>query len=145
LQRQLIAAPAAAVAFLQERLRSPPLTAADLEQMAQWLTDLDSDQFDVRDGAYRGLAKWGVLAEPMLRTALQGNIGLETRRRINQLLAQIERGILTPDEPRAARAVEVLERIASAEARKLLETLARGTPGAVLTRAAGAALARLRR
>jgi hypothetical protein len=45
---------------------------------------------------------------------------------------------------RNLRAVAVLEHIASAEARKLLDTLATGAPEARLTQEAKASLARLR-
>ena len=44
---------------------------------------------------------------------------------------------------RGLRAIEVLEAIGTAEARTILQELAKGTPGAKLTREAAAALARL--
>ena len=50
--------------------------------------------------------------------------------------------ILKGDRLRAYRAVEVLERIGTPEARRLLSTYARGAPGALLTTAAEAALKR---
>jgi hypothetical protein len=50
--------------------------------------------------------------------------------------------ILKGDRLRAYRAVEVLERIGTREARRLLATYANGAPGALLTTAAEAALKR---
>jgi hypothetical protein len=46
---------------------------------------------------------------------------------------------------RQLRAVELLESLGSAEARQVLETLAKGAPGARLTKEARAALDRLNR
>jgi hypothetical protein len=51
----------------------------------------------------------------------------------------------SPETVRLVRAVEVLEHIGTAEARELLELLARGTPEARITREAKAALTRLQR
>jgi hypothetical protein len=54
-------------------------------------------------------------------------------------------GRLTGEELRRVRAVEVLEAVGTAEARDLLGVLAKGAPGAALTREARESLGRLER
>jgi hypothetical protein len=50
--------------------------------------------------------------------------------------------VRAPELRRQVRAVEVLERVGGADARRVLEALARGAPEARLTQEAKAALAR---
>jgi len=84
-----------------------------------------------------------VAAVPALREALAGNLTLEARRRVEALLAHASP---TVSEPlRALRGVRILEQIATAEARRVLQTLARNDPETALAREARAALARLDR
>jgi hypothetical protein len=64
---------------------------------------------------------------------------LEVHQRIERLLARIK-----PETWRDLRAVEVLERIGSPEAKQVLESLAKGAEGARLTREAKASLERLK-
>jgi RNA polymerase sigma factor (sigma-70 family) len=59
------------------------------QKVDQWLQDLDSDQFDVREAAYEELRKLGNDAKPALRGALQPSIALERRRRIESLLDRL--------------------------------------------------------
>ena len=59
------------------------------------------------------------------------------------LLDRLERGPLSPETLRALRAVEVLERLGTPEAKRCLEGLAKGVPAAPQTREARAALGRL--
>jgi hypothetical protein len=86
------------------------------------------------------LRNLGELAEATLRQKLQGNLTLEMRRRVEQLLQKEE---ATPDRVREMRAIEVLEHIGTAEAKDLLQKLATGTPEARLTQEARASLERL--
>jgi len=81
--------------------------------------------------------------EPRLRRAMDKGASLELRRRLQAIL-ETPRSLVPPAETvRRLRAVAVLERISTTEARALLRELAKGEPGDRLTRAAVAALARL--
>jgi WD40 repeat protein len=136
---RLVKARDSAVAFLSQHLR--PVSSTDPDQLASLVKDLDSDRFAVRGRAYRELEKLGELAEAPLRKALEGAPSLEGRRRIEGLLERL--GVVPPEQLGAIRAVEVLEQIGSAEARKLLGLLGRGDTKARLTREAKASLQRL--
>jgi RNA polymerase sigma factor (sigma-70 family) len=139
--RKLVASPIEAVADLKNRL--PPACAPKAERMAMLIADLDSETFAVRDAAMKELTKLGDAATPALRDALDKAPSAEVRRRIEGLLAKLER-LGTSGEPlRQARAVEVLEHIGTAEARRLLAKLADGASGAWLTSEAKASLDRI--
>src|SRR5262245_40148585 len=74
-------------------------------------------QLAPRDAAMKELSKIVETAEPVLRQALEASPSPEARRRIEQLLAKLD-GYGTTGEPlRQARAIEVLEHIATPEAR----------------------------
>lgn len=133
----LAADPAASVTFLRGQLRP---AAADT--VTALLADLDSDAFARREEATKALRRLGSVAEPALRKAAQDGPSLEVRRRAGRLLDELERQELSPEELRAVRAVEALERCGPA-ARGLLEALGRGADGARLTLEAKAAVARL--
>jgi RNA polymerase sigma factor (sigma-70 family) len=137
------AAPRQAVPWLEARLK--PVAPPDSRRIARLITHLDSDAFDVRTRAAKELEKLGDLAGPALRKALAARPSPEVGRHIEGLLrgATASRA-LSAEELRALRAVEVLERAATAEARALLATLSKGADEARLTREARAALQRLR-
>jgi WD40 repeat protein len=140
----LLATPGPTVALLVARLRPAP--AIDERRVARLMDDLDNPAFQRRESAARELEALGERAEPGLRQALAGRPGLEARRRLERLLGRIQRERLAPsgEALRAVRGVEVLERLGTPEARRALEALARGAPGARLTEEARAALGRLR-
>jgi RNA polymerase sigma factor (sigma-70 family) len=139
----LVAAARDAVPFLGEKLR--PASPADPDQVRQLLADLHSDRFPVRAKAERELARLEELAEPALRKELTKRPPVEVRRRVEKLLEPLEKALLTGERLRAERALEVLEHVGGAAARRLLRELAGGAPEARLTREAGAALERLSR
>jgi WD40 repeat protein len=132
-----------AVAFLRDQLK--PAARPDPQRLRQLVSDLDSDDFAVRDSATKALEKLDGLASAALTAALKPSIPLEAKRRIEALLDRLDRPAQTPEERLAARAVEALETIGSAEARRLLQEYAKGAPGARLTRLAGEAERRLDR
>jgi hypothetical protein len=135
----LRAGPWQAVPLLERHLQ--PVPRADARQIADVLRNLDSDQFPLRDQAAKQLERMGEAAEPALRRVLAGEASEEVRRRVARLLDRLE----GPNELRRGRALDVLESIGDAEARRLLTRLAQGAPQARLTREAQAALERLGR
>lgn len=143
-QRDLIASPAESTAFLREHLRPAEASPVNMAKINALVADLDNESFEQCDEASRELVRFGTAAEPALRKARAGAVSLEMRRRIDDLLARLERRALTKEELQATRAVEVLERIAMPEARELLQSLARGSPDAVSTVEANAALGRMK-
>jgi WD40 repeat protein len=139
-QRTLVAFPEASVPLLRGRLR--PIHAADPKQMARLVADLDSDHFAARDRALRGLEALREAAAPGMEVALHGRLSLEARRKVERLLARL-RDRKSPRQLRQVRAVEALEHVGTAEARRLLAALAGGLPQARLTQEAKESLRRL--
>jgi HEAT repeat protein len=115
--------------------------------LAGLLAELDDERFKVRERATRALEKLAETAEPPLKKALAGDPSPEARRRIEGVLDKLKKDRLNPpaDRTRLVRAVEVLELIGSAEARQVLNALARGAPEAQITLEAKTALERLSR
>jgi hypothetical protein len=139
----MIQAPHLAVPFLKERVK--PVPRPDPKRIEQCLADLDSGNFKTREKAMQELEGLGDMALPALDKKLaEKTLSVEARRRM-ETLAQRPRTVLTGEELRSLRAVEVLEGIGTPEARAVLGNLARGGEGAVLTEQARRALARLER
>jgi RNA polymerase sigma factor (sigma-70 family) len=139
----LCADPAQAVALLRERL--VPVKSPDSKEVARWIADLSSDNFKERQLAASNLERLGELAGPALREALAAKPPLEAQQRITMLLAKLKPADLPPEALRAVRGVQILEMIATPEARKALAVLAGGAVGARLTQEAQASLERLMR
>jgi hypothetical protein len=80
-----------------------------------------------------------------MRKALQGRASAEVRRRLEPLIEKQKREAGNPsaNHLRVLRAVEILELVATPDAKKLLETLAAGAPEARLTQEAKASMGRL--
>src|SRR5581483_5218580 len=133
--------PAAAVERFRREL--PPAAAPDPAAVAALVARLDSDDFAARDAAEAKLAELGELAADALRPAAERSASAEQRARARQLLDRIGVVAADPRRLRAVRAVEVVERVGSADARRLLAAWAGGAEGALLTREARAALDRL--
>jgi hypothetical protein len=139
----LAAADEPAVAFLKEKLQ-PEQPAGD--QVRELLGKLDSDKYAVREAAFRDLKKLGPVAEGELRrAAADKKTSPEVRKRLQKLIDSWEKRPASAEELRQLRAIQVLERIASADARAVLARVAEGAPGAWLTQQAQLALQRLER
>lgn len=139
----LAASPQQSVPWLREHLR--PAVAPEAKRIETSLADLDADTFETRERAARELTKLGGVVRPALEKALEGKPAPEQRRRIEALLESLAPGGSLPsaEDLRQIRAVEALEKAATPEARRLLEELAGGAPGALRTMEARAALKRL--
>jgi len=135
----LRASPRPALALLGGRLK--PVPRADPRRLTEALRNLDSDRFAVREQATKELESLGQAAEAALRQTLAATPSAEVRRRVAVLLDRVE-GV---NRLRQSRALEVLESIGDAESRRVLATLAQGTPQAALTQEARVALDRLGR
>jgi hypothetical protein len=139
----LVHRPTEALPFLRTQLRPVPLL--DGEHVQRCIADLDSDQFDVRRRAREELKRLGELAGPALRATLRNKPSLEVRRTIEPLLERVEQEVYSDELLRTVRAIAVLERIGSTEARRLLDKLAGGAAEARVTQLARASLHRLDR
>jgi WD40 repeat protein len=140
---EMTAADRLAVPFLAGRLK--PVAPVEAERQARLIGDLDSDQFAVRRQAEKELEQLGELVEPALRRALAGKPSPEVRRLLEALLADVSARTWSPEQLRVLRAMEVLEHVATAEARRVLQSVAEGAPQARLTQEAKASLERLSR
>src|SRR5262249_24296547 len=119
--RHLAEGPQQTVPFLRERLRPVPKT--DSARIAQLIGQLNSDQFPERKKAVEELDRLAEAAEPALRKALEGQPSEEMRRQITMLLEKLQGSVPPPTQLQALRAVEVLERIGTPEAKEVLKSL----------------------
>lgn len=113
--------PGTALALLKTRFQPPP---PPMDSVPALLKDLDSDDFVTRERADRRLRAQGARAEPDLRRALVGASSVDLKRRIEDLLDALTRVVwrlpLSGETLRGVRAIEVLERVGTPDARALL-------------------------
>jgi hypothetical protein len=129
--------------FLEERLRPAPLCTA--EQVGRWITDLDSDEFAIREAAERALlAVTEKTAAALERKLKEPDCPLEVRRRGERILEQAKGSSLVAGEVgRMLWVIELLERWNTDEAKRLLRKLASGAPDVWITLEAQDSLKRL--
>jgi hypothetical protein len=143
--RRLAALGEPAVLFLKDRAGKDP--APESAEIARLIAELDHEAFDVREKAVAGLRKFGALAGPALRKALEQGPSAEARGRIRMILADMKGAPRIPPggSLRRERALLVLEWIGTDGARALLEKAASAAPTDREKREAKAALTRLDR
>jgi HEAT repeat protein len=140
---RLAARPSESVPYL--RLHLTVLADADLKRAEALVVDLDNDKFHVRERAAKDLEKLGEAAAPVLKRALSSS-SAEVRDAAERLLGKIGDGedpVKSPDARRSVRAIEVFERIGTADATALLKDLRQRGGTLILHRDADAALGRL--
>jgi WD40 repeat protein len=140
---KLQAAPEVAVALLKKHIQPAKAVGATADDIGKLIEQMNDKKFAVRNKAQKALEELGELVAEPLRKALGTPTSEEQRSRIEKILQVVERKVLTADEVRVVRAVEVLEYLATPAAREVLSRLAEGAAGARQTREARAALARL--
>jgi hypothetical protein len=137
----------ATVRFLKEHVR--PVADVKPETFARLVMQLDHDDFDKREKASAELERLATLKLAALRKTLATTRSAEQKRRLELLVEHAEEQLQAelvspgPKTLREVRVVELLERLATPEARELLKTLAGGAEDARLTREAQASLKRL--
>lgn len=136
--------PDTSLPLLKKRLTEPRPSGPSAADVAQWVRELDSDVYRVRDDATRELERVGTRALPPLQKALANPPSLEVKKRAQRLVSRLDPTELPPDELVALRGVQALEYIATPEARQVLEQLARGEAGERVGDEASQAIARLR-
>lgn len=141
LMRGAVQSPEASVAFLADQFKAVP--KPDSDEIAQLLADLDHPRFVVREQATLRLRDIGEVARPALEELFAKSSSAEARHRAERLLADFREQSLSAEELRLWRSLELLERIATPEAREVLDRLAEGAPEAWLTKHAQAARDRL--
>jgi WD40 repeat protein len=136
----LVADPKRALAAL-----APALAPPDAATINRLFAELGGEEFRVRERAGRAITALGEYAEPALRAAISKSESPEVRARAAVLLGTLEQsgGRLAGERIRATRAVDVLERIATPEARALLAKCASAYPNSPLAAEVNSALARL--
>jgi RNA polymerase sigma factor (sigma-70 family) len=139
-QGRFLAKPGKAIEWFAERLT--PAARLAPSRLKALIADLDSNNFATRRRATADLRELWPQTAPALRAGVVKPTSLEARRRAENIIQEMERRV-TPDQLRALRAVEVLEWIATREARARLLALTKGAPDARLTREAVAACERL--
>jgi hypothetical protein len=133
--------PDKAVALLKEKLRPPEIP--DRKKILKLIDDLDDDAFEVREKATGELEKSLPAAAGLLREVMAKTRSLEVKVRLERLLEPADEAAVA-DRLRQRRAVQALERMKAAEARALLETLAKRAATSDLADDAAAALRRMK-
>ena len=128
------------VAWLRQRMPPP---AEPAERTVQAVALLDAGRYQVRERAQFELARLGHPGRPALLAAARTDLSPEMRRRVEILLQATRGPDLSPDGLRSARAVEVLERIGTANALALLRIWSAGPPGETLAEGSRAAVQRM--
>jgi RNA polymerase sigma factor (sigma-70 family) len=138
--RALLATPEKSVPFLDERIRAA--VRPDVARIRKLIAELDDDRFAVREAAVKGLRELAELAHPLMARTLASGPTPEARRRLKPLLTAGP--IRSVEALRLVRAVEALEHIGTAEARRVLDALARELPDTWTAAQAKPAAERLR-
>lgn len=134
----LSAAPEQTTAFLQGRLK--PILEPDAAFFPALIGELAGSVPAQRSKAAERLKLAGAKAGPALYKALQNKPSLELRREIETLLEAIGEYPIAPERLRQQRSIQILERIGTPEAQRLLQALAGAEYGPEIVRDAHGAL-----
>jgi WD40 repeat protein len=140
-QGRFLAEPGKVVEWFAARLT--PASRPDASRVKALIADLDADDFATRERATADLKEHWPVTAAALRDLAAKSSSAEARRRAKGILRVMEKAVTPPGQLRALRAAEVLEWLATKEARSLLLKLAKGADDDGLARAAAAACKRL--
>src|SRR5262249_6845240 len=125
----------AVVLLGQDRAKAPDFLAAQLrrlskhdpEHVRKLIVDLENSAYEIRAKAQKELVRLEDIAAHMLCEALAINPPLETKCRIENVLAQLDPLEMSPRQIHVLRAMEALERAATPAARKWFAEAACGS------------------
>ena len=139
---RLADAPADAVRLVRESVK--PVEAPAEADVAKLIADLDAPAYRRREAATRRLEAMADRVLPAVVKALGSPISEEVQDRLRRVRGTVpdDAKPLPPWAATAGRVIALLEHAGTPDARKLLEELAAGAPGAWLTREAQESLAR---
>ena len=137
-QGALLAEPKTAIGLLRDKLAAPK--PFDAKELAQLIANLNHPRYAEREAATRRLEIQAAEIESALELALPG-AAPEVEQRLERILVAIRRPIKDGAHLRLLRSLEVLERIATPEARDLLQKMAKSS--GTVARDARDSLARL--
>jgi RNA polymerase sigma factor (sigma-70 family) len=120
-----------------------PATDKDAEAMRKAIANLESNQFRIRDRAFKELSDLGHFALPALQAALARKPSAEMASRLGQLLAKVAGPPPAGESLRTWRALAALEAKGTPKAIDLLRELAAGAAESWLTAEAKASLQRI--
>ena len=124
--------------LLEKRVQLSPTP----EHISELIDQLDDEK--TREKATRQLAQAVIGVRPALKKLIRGETNKEKKQRLEKYLENFPKESAR-EEMRSMRAIDLLEQIASPKAKALLDKLDEGAEGAPLTRAAEAALIRLKK
>lgn len=134
--------PSQTLDFLNEHLKPTPVR--EQKRITQLLAELHDADTAVQNRAEQELIERSdEVAPSTLRTALDTSSSTHARQRMQRILDQLKPGLIQLDTRKALWGIEILEQLATPEARQLLEKVAQGAPNAWLTLEAKASLDRL--
>ncbi len=141
--RVLVQAPGQALDLL--RKKTPPASTDEPQQFEQWIKDLDSDSFKVRENATKELTLSAERAEAALRQALTRTLSPEAQRRVTVLLDRLPTAGPHPTTLATIRSLELLEILDTPEARTFIDELSRGAGDPIQRREAEQTFQRVKR
>lgn len=142
LMAEMIAKPAETLTLLKQQLK--PVPAIDSDEVGKLIAALDAADFDEREKATKQLHAIADQARNQLKDAHRAIASAEVKKRLQEILDGVdETKPMSGNRLRLSRAVELLERINTAEAKALLTTLATGAAEAHMTIDAAESLTRM--
>jgi hypothetical protein len=135
----LASADAAAAFAAMTKLKRSPKPAVELirdrlqwskasKELNAWIDRLGSSDFATRKKAHDAIEQLGERARPVLAKALPQAKSVEHKRRVEALLAQLERPFTAPNGLGLLRVIEVLDGLETAEAVALLREMSADAP-----------------
>jgi WD40 repeat protein len=116
--------PKPAIELIRDRLQ----WSKSSKELDAWIERLGSSDFATRKKAHDAIEQLGERARPVLARALPEAKSVEHKRRVQALLAQLERPFTTANGLRLLRVIEVLDGLRTAEAAALLREMATDVP-----------------